>query len=87
MLERLFDRNRILKLFNSPRSSVTTRDGFYELSKRETPDRYEFRFGTEFLTVKRFFIDKDLNAKKNLIKVLKELGVYVEYFKLPSELE
>lgn len=79
-MQRLFDANRIRNLFNFKKSFVKTRDEFYYLRRIEREDRYEFRLETEYLTLKRFFIDKDFKAKSNLIKKLKEMNLFVEYY-------
>lgn len=79
-MQRLFDANRIRNLFNFKKSFVKTRDEFYYLRRIDREDRYEFRLETEYLTLKRFFIDKDFKAKSNLIKKLKEMNLFVEYY-------
>lgn len=78
---RFFDRNRINSLFNlSKRSYVTTHDGYFYLYRIDHQDKYEIRFENEYLTLNRFYLDKDINAKSKLIKILKEKGRYVEVY-------
>ena len=79
---RYFDRNRIDNLFNFAKNYVKTKDEFYILRRIEQENRYEFRLETDYLTLKKFFIDKDFKAKSNLIKKLKEMDLFVEYYSI-----
>lgn len=78
---RFFDRNIVNSLFNlSKRAYVTTHDGYFYLYRIDHDDKYEIRFENEYLTLKRFYLNKDLKAKSKLIKTLKDLGIYVEVY-------
>lgn len=79
---RYFDRNRIDTLFNFDKKFVKTKDEFYILRRIEQENRYEFRLENEYLTLERFFVDKDMKAKSNLIKKLKEMCLFVEYYSI-----
>ena len=81
-MPRYFDRNRINTLFNFDNKFVKTKDEFYILKRIEHENRYEFRLENDYLTLERFFIDKDFKAKSNLIKKLKEMGLFVEYYSI-----
>jgi hypothetical protein len=78
---RFFDRNRVNSLFNlSKRAFVTTHDGYFYLYRIDHENRYEIRFENEYITLKRFYLDKDITAKSKLIKILKEMGKYQEVY-------
>jgi hypothetical protein len=78
---RVFDRNKINNLFNlSKRSFVTTYDGHFFLYRIDHQEKHEIRIENEYLTLKRFYLSKDLKAKSNLVKVLKGMGIFAEVY-------
>jgi hypothetical protein len=81
MNKRFFDRNRVNSLFNlSKKCYVTTHDGYFYLYRINHENRYEIRFENEYITLSRFYLDKDITAKSKLIKILKEMGKYQEVY-------
>jgi len=75
----MFDRKLIDNLFSLQKDQlVATPDSKYVLYKFDRGSKYEFRLETSYITIDRFYLNKNLEAKTKLIKIISDLGKFEE---------
>jgi hypothetical protein len=75
----MFDRKLIDNLFSLQKDQlVATPDSKYVLYKFDRGSKYEFRLETAYITIDRFYLNKNLEAKTKLIKIISDLGKFEE---------
>jgi superfamily I DNA/RNA helicase len=75
----MFNKSQIDNLFSLDKDQlVATPDSKYVLYKFDRGLKFEFRLETEFITLERFYLEKNLRSKTKLVKILENLGKYGE---------
>ena len=73
----MFDRKLIDNLFSLQKDQlVATPDSKYVLYRFDRGSKFEFRLETQYITIERFYLVKNLEAKTKLIKVISDMGKF-----------
>jgi len=73
----MFDRKLIDNLFSLQKDQlVATPDSKYVLYRFDRGSKFEFRLETQYITLERFYLNKNVEAKTKLIKVISDLGKF-----------
>ena len=73
----MFNKKLISKLLNLEKDQlVSTADSKYVLYRFDRGSKHEFRLETKYITLERFYLEKNLLVEKRLINILKDMGKF-----------
>jgi hypothetical protein len=73
----VFNRKLIDELFSAYRDQlVATPDSKYVLYRFDRGSKFEFRLETQYITLERFYLNKNVEAKTKLIKLISDMGKF-----------